>query len=93
MQTQNTKAADLGPLFTKMNIAEKTMDLADKLKEMSTSDPVQNELITTYKNKILAHDESGKLSCYTITKGEMHPEMKEVADKLFDEAIMAVKNK
>lgn len=45
-----------------------------------------------FRQKMLEHPESGKLSCYVISNGEMYKEQQEVADILFSASVLEVAN-
>ena len=45
-----------------------------------------------FRQKMLGHPESGKISCYVISNGDMCKEQQEIADILFSASVHEVAN-
>ena len=52
----------------------------------------QNEarISNLWKKKILEHPDSGKISCYIISNGEMNPEQEETNNSIFSTSVSEV---
>ena len=50
----------------------------------------QDRIIKLYKQKVLEHPESGKISCYIISKGDMYSEQQLTNESIFTESVFEV---